>query len=120
MSKEWYGNKISSYGEENGYVDYMTFAKAFNHVLNNDIMTNTAEIGFWDIVSGWNDEADEWGECGLPECFMFFIVDENGAELCKEFNEVLFYNDVLDMYVWGVTHYGTAWDYVLTDIKITW
>jgi hypothetical protein len=22
------------------------------------------------------------------------------------------------MYIWGVTHYGTSWDYVLTDIKI--
>ena len=22
------------------------------------------------------------------------------------------------MYVWGVTHWGTSWDYVLTDIEI--
>ena len=25
---------------------------------------------------------------------------------------------VLDIYVWAVTHYGTAWSHVLTDIKL--
>jgi hypothetical protein len=30
----------------------------------------------------------------------------------------VFYNEKLDIYVWGITHFGTAWDYVLTDIKI--
>ena len=26
------------------------------------------------------------------------------------------YLEELDMYIWCVTHWGTAWDYVLTDI----
>ena len=33
-------------------------------------------------------------------------------------DEILFYNETLDMYVWGVTHCGTSWNYVLTDIKL--
>ena len=33
-------------------------------------------------------------------------------------NEVVFYLPIIDAYVWGVDHYGTSWDYVLTDIKI--
>ena len=24
----------------------------------------------------------------------------------------------LDMFLWGITHFGTGWDYVLTDLKI--
>ena len=38
----------------------------------------------------------------------------------RETNEIVFYSEDLDMYLWGVTHYGTSWDYVLTDIKIDW
>ena len=51
-----------------------------------------------------------------PEVYQWYIVDDNGARICEEFGEVLYYNEALDMYLWGVTHYGTAWDYVLTGI----
>lgn len=54
-----------------------------------------------------------------PEIYQYYIVDDNGAEILKDLtNEVLFYLPCLNVYVWGVTHYGTSWDYVLTDIKI--
>lgn len=50
------------------------------------------------------------------EIFQYFIVSSQGAEILKQANEIVFYNEELDMYVWGVTHWGTSWDYVLTDI----
>lgn len=37
-SKYFYGQKISDYGLKNGYIDYSTLAKAFDAVLNNDII----------------------------------------------------------------------------------
>lgn len=54
------------------------------------------------------------------EVFQWYIVDDWGARLLKEINEIVYYNETLDMYLWGVTHYGASWDYVLTDIKIDW
>lgn len=51
-----------------------------------------------------------------PEICQFYIVDDNGAEILQEINEIVFYNGALDVYLWGVTHWGTSWDYVLTDI----
>ena len=51
------------------------------------------------------------------DVFQWYIIDERGAELCQEAGEIVYYNDALDLYLWGVTHYGTSWDYVLTDIK---
>jgi len=51
-----------------------------------------------------------------PEIFQWFIVDSNGADILENANEIVFYNSEMDLYLWGVTHYGTAWDYVLTDI----
>ena len=54
-----------------------------------------------------------------PEIFQFFIISDNGARILKDYtNEIVFYCDSLDMYIWGVTHYGTSWDYVLTNIEI--
>lgn len=44
----YYGNAISEYGMEKGRVDYATLAKCFNAVLNNDIMSLTYDIGYWD------------------------------------------------------------------------
>lgn len=66
-------------------------------------------------IEGLENEQDE-----NHEVFQWFIVDDWGAKLLQDINEVVYYNDTLDMYLWGVTHYGTSWDYVLTSIKIDW
>jgi len=138
-SRYFYGNEISEYGLENGYMDYRTLAKAFDMVMNNNIIGNTCDIGWWDIVNGsewWYEdgngneitvaeyeeleaeEQENWREC-YKEIFQYYIVDDNGASILQEMtDELLFYNEKLDMYVWGVTHWGTSWDYVLTDIKL--
>lgn len=158
-SNYFYGNEISDYGKENGYVDYSTLAKAFQAVLNNDIISNTLDIGYWEQLSGYVDNSEEIDELlgeakeledsidleneeeteatqeqldsiyarvdelneeqeRTEEIFQYYIVDDNGAEILQECNEIVFYNETLDMYVWGVTHYGTSWSYVLTNIKI--
>lgn len=115
----FYGNKISNYGIENGRVDYGTLAKAFNCVLNNTIYNAAWDIDEWEQLSGFSDDLEE-NENGYseyePEIFQFYIVDDNGAEILQEINENVFYNSALDVYLWGVTHWGTSWDYVLTDI----
>lgn len=165
----WYGNKASEYAIKNGHLDYATFSKAFNKVLNNEII-NDPDIG-WDFLQlcGWEDNTDEIEdlekeiesisedisivekkidqaegeqladlECELdsledekkalrdqlheleesgntPEIFQWYIVDRQGAELLEEVDEPLWYNEKLDIYLWGVTHWGTSWDYVLMD-----
>lgn len=158
MERKYYrGNAISDYGLENGRVDYATLVKAFNAVLNNDIMKLTHDIGSWEQVSGIIDNTDEIEELEekrdeleeqnenspsqileneineineqieeleneqdeCQEVYQWFIVDDCGAMLLqRETNEIVYYNETLDMYLWGVTHYGTRWDYVLTSIKI--
>ena len=116
--KYFYGQEISEYGVEHGFVDYRTLAHSFDAVLNNDIMSKTdaAGIGYWEPVSGFYEDED--GEEYYPEVFQWYIVDDNGAEILKDANEIVYYNEELDMNLWGVTHYGTAWDYVVTEIKI--
>ena len=114
----FYGNKISDYGIENKRLDYGTLAKSFDCVLNNDIIQNTQAIGYWDIVSGELFWEDEDGYEYDIEIYQYYIVSSSGFEILQELDEIVFYNEELDMYVWGVTHYGTSWDYVLTSIEI--
>lgn len=53
----------------------------------------------------------------IYECYQYYIIGSNGAEILKDYtNEYVWYNEELDLYVWGVTHWGTSWDYVLTCI----
>lgn len=181
----FHGNKASDYAIENGYLDYETLAKAFDAVMNNDIIqkTNAAGLGYWEPYSGsefyyeldgerytpeekeekteeleshldevkaeidelyeidtedeqqadeitsriedLEEEAesiqadiDELEDEHCEEIFQWFIVDSRGADILEEAGEIVYYNSELDMYIWGVTHWGTSWDYVLTNIKL--
>ena len=166
LAGTWFcGNEASDYAKEKGYLDYATLAKAFDAVLNNDIIKNTSDIGYWDIENGSEEyyednngnrytydekeerikelkekieeleeleteeaesqieeireEIEALEEAHYDEIFQYYIISDNGAEILKDYtNEIVFYNETLDMYVWGVTHWGTAWSYVLTDIKL--
>lgn len=61
----------------------------------------------------------EYEQDNNPEIFQYYIISDNLAEILKELtNEIIYYIDFLGVYVWGVTHWGTSWDYVLTNIKI--
>ena len=115
----WRGAHVSMYGMENGYIDYACLADTFDAVLCNDIISQTWECcGEWEQISGFYDDPDDPDNEYYPEIFQYYIVDSNGADTLGECNEIVFYNDNLDLYVWGVTHFGTAWTHVLTNIEI--
>lgn len=153
-SNYFFGNEVSEEGKKNGYIDYETLAKSFQHILNNDIIGATGWEN-WEQENGYIDNSEEIEELEdqmeeledqdeedeettarieelreqveeleeeqdrQPEIFQYFIISEQGADILKDYtNEIVFYNSNLDMYVWGVTHWGTSWDYVMTDIKI--
>lgn len=144
------GNEASDYAKENGYLDYETFAKAFDAVINNNIIQKTWDVCEWEQENGFIDNSEEieylekWLEdleddseeytaiqeqieeleeeqerSYNQEIFQYYIVSDQGAEMIKQYtDDPLFYNETLDMYVWGITHYGTNWSYVLTDVKL--
>lgn len=63
------------------------------------------------------DEAED-AESELPEIFQWFIVEDSAKWILEKAGEPLFYSDKLDCYIWGVTHYGTAWSHVLTSLEL--
>lgn len=84
-------------------------------MLDNENDEHTEEIE--ELQDKINELEEEQENSYNAEIYQYYIVSDNGAEILKEINEIVFYNEELDMYVWGVTHCGTAWSYVLTDIK---
>ena len=109
------GTEISEYGIENGRVDYYSLARSFDHIPCNDLINTTGGFTKWELFCG-ELEDDETGT--EIEIMQYFIVSKPGAELLKECGEIVFYNEDLNLYVWGVTFYGVSWEYVLTPIRI--
>ena len=147
--KYFYGNEISQYGLENGYVDFATLAKSFDCVLCNNIASRIYET--MEQVGGFIDnseeieelerqiyEGEESGDLSqeeiddiqdkidelqneqdeIPEVYQWYIVSDNAKSILEDAEQIVYYDEELDIYVWGVTHFGTSWDYVLTNIKI--
>lgn len=110
-----FGHEVSDYALEHGYLDYLTLSKIVGDcVLNNSIFEYVGYVN-WELENGEEENADGY----FYEVYQYYIITYNGARLLVEFtDELVFYNEELDMYLWGITHYGTSWDYVLTDIKL--
>ena len=110
-----YGHKVSEYALENGYLDYHTLSKIVGDcVLNNNIF-EYAGYGNWALENGF--EENEYGD--YVDIYQYYIVSDGGARiLIDETDEIVYYHEELDMYLWGIAHFGTSWDYVLTDIKL--
>ena len=103
-----YGVEVSEYGLANGYLDYHALSKIVGDcILNNIVRAATMED--WEMING------EFKDM----VFQDYIISEHGYNVLAELtDEYVFYNEKLDMYIWAMTHYGTGWDYVLTDVKL--
>lgn len=60
---------------------------------------------------------DEYSE-QYKDIYQYYIISSNSAERLSEFtNEIVMYNDDLDLYFLCVTHWGTAWNGVPANWK---
>ena len=82
------------------------------------ILNNTIIGAFWDdwqVYCGndYDDESESY-----VEIYQYYIISERDAERLAEYtNELVYYNDRLDVYLLGVSHFGTSWDYVPSNWK---
>lgn len=112
-----YGHEVSEYGREHGYLDYRTLAEIVGDmVLCNGIVQYNGWFEDWELENG--TDYDEENDC-YEDIYQYYIVSSRGAKwLMEHTDEIVYYNEQLDLDVWGITHWGTGWDYVLTDVKL--
>ena len=100
-------NKLGHYTDIKTYDDFIKFFR-IHLVLCNNIIEVDSDL-YCNI---------ENGEVEDDEIFQWYIINGEDAETLKHFtSELVFYSEKLDVYVWGITHFGTAWDYVNITIK---
>ncbi len=103
-----YGVAVSDYGLENGYLDFRALANILEDCILNNILRDQTMSG-WEIVAG------EFEGMVMSD----YIISEYGYKFLKEYtDELVFYNENLDIYIWAVTRWGTRWDYELTSTKL--
>lgn len=121
--------KLNEYEKKYNKISFKTLVnKLFsNMILCNDI----TKLFYTDINGVYSEPQKEIGEDYNTEndeyidVYQYFIVDFSNwtYDFMKRYQEqlgsefILYYIDELDMYILGVTHFGTCWDYVLTDIE---
>lgn len=91
-------------------MSYFDLAKNENIILCNNIASLDLEPF---CGNEYDEDADEYAEI-----YQYYIIEESFAEyLARATTEIVFYNEELDIYVWGITHYGTSWKGVYLDVK---
>ena len=72
-------------------------------------------------VSKWEKDIDSLTyNCECIGICDYMEITEEAARIMKESgsDEIVYYSKELDMYIWGITHYGTSWKLMLTSIPI--
>lgn len=115
MKKFYISNKSELNDEElrTGKVSYRRIVERFigDLVLCNNI--NELDTSIWDNLRNELEEDDE--------IYQYYICDisEWDKEYLEELGEplILSYSDMLDLDILMVNHFGTSWDYVMTDVE---
>ena len=133
ITKLFYCNIDGEYNEPeqiNGFIDNSEEIKLIEEHIDDlenklnylDSLYDCNDVQYNDIqerIDQLKERIDELEQDNNPEIFQYYIISNSGKDiLTYHTDEIVYYLPTLDSYVWGVTHYGTSWDYVLTDIKI--
>ena len=112
MEKFYIGSKGQLNAEElrTGRVSYRRIVGAYARdlVLRNNIIEIDSSV--WDNMG----EVDE-----DLEIYQYYLCNLSSYEVgqLKEYGIILSYSDMLDLDVLCVEHFGTSWDYVMTDVE---
>lgn len=126
--------KISQKALELGYLDYSALASMLydGMILNNSLSMETfldelpdgawfeAYEAFLEDESLTEDEYDayEYFYDTMESVYQHYMVSDRDARFLLDAGELVIYSEDMDINLWCITHFGTAWSYVYSDAKI--
>ena len=127
-------SKLSKETLEAGYLDYEALASMLydGMILNNslDLETFLYEIpegawleGYYEYLEDEDLTEDDYDSYeyfydALESVYQWYMVSDRDARFLLDAGELVIYSDELDINLWCITHFGTAWSYVYSNAKI--
>lgn len=96
-------------------ISYEELAKRVGDMVMMNRIHNMLSTENMECVNG-----DETGEAteDFKEIYQIYAINQSGADyLTDNTDELVYYNSELDTYFWAITHFGTPWSDVYTEIK---
>lgn len=130
ITKLFYGTINNEYNEVeqvNGYIDNSEEIEELQEKLDDlldlfrEVDDPTTEKEIENQIDQLQEQINdlEYQQDNQDEIFQYYIISDRLAQILQDLtNEIVYYIPHLDIYVWGITHWGTSWDYVLTNIPI--
>lgn len=81
--------------------DYIKTYEDLAHQVGGMVLANEIAKRPLELINGDLDD----------EIYQFYII-QDPSFLIEHTDEIVFHDDALDLYVWGITHFGTAWSSV--------
>lgn len=128
--------KMGAYELEQGYASYRTIVEWFiGDILlcNNIVDVDESVYENLEYETKYYNENDEeitedeyfedenaYEDNSYPDIYQYYLcsISDYEKEILKSIGIILSYSDKLDLDVLCVDHYGTSWDYVLTNVKL--
>lgn len=110
--------------EEEKRRNKISYRRLINRISNNIWLFNNApKLSEYDFEFVLNSDYDEEND-EYFDIYQYYLIDINPYMIeklndikCKDL--IIAWSDALEEYVLFVDHFGTSWDYVMTDIEPT-
>ena len=115
-------DELNDYEKEHKKISYRTLLKYYDItciLCNNIVEVDECLYDNIEVGSVYNEEEDYY-----EDIYQYFIINASSWDIesiKKHYPDelIIAYSEKLDNYILLVDHFGTSWDYVLTDIECT-
>ena len=102
---------ISEYTNDDFLMDFFDYDDNKHDIdnLTDDDLQLVKDDYLMDII----DDLDLWNY--YDDIYQYYIIDDYSSDLFIKLQYPVFYSNVLNVFVVGITHWGTSWSYILTN-----
>jgi hypothetical protein len=117
--KKFYIGNLEELNEEEKRTNKASYKRVIERYINDLVLCNKLpEIDdtIFDTVDIYDEENDSY-----LDIYQYFLcnIDEYTKEILESYGLIIGYSELLECDVLMVDHWGTSWDYVMTDAEIT-